>query len=476
MHALRGADLDIRAGEVHALVGENGAGKSTLLKIATGAHAPDGGEVEIDGRPTVLPDPIAAQRLGIAAIYQELDLLPARSVRENLFLGREPARFGIPDLRIERARSRDALERLGAPIDPESLVRDLDVAQQQLIVIARALLADARLLVLDEPTAALTPREVERLLALLRDLRAAGKGILFISHRLEEVLAIADRVTILRDGKTIGTWLRSELTREEMIRRMVGRPVGQRLRRAAGARGPEILAARDLSGGRVRGVSLALHAGEVLGLAGLVGSGRTDLARLLFGAQRPRSGEILLDGTPVAIRSPREAIARGIALLTEDRKAQGLVLGLSARENFSLPNLPRWSRFGWIRRREESARFLRYVDGLRIRLSGPEQPARNLSGGNQQKLLVARWLENDARVLLFDEPTRGIDVGAKFEMYNLIDDLAGQGKSILVISSELPEILALSDRILVMHEGRLTGEVRDVASATQEQLLRLAVA
>jgi ABC-type sugar transport system ATPase subunit len=307
-------------------------------------------------------------------------------------------------------------------------------------------------------------------------LRSAGHGILFVSHRLDEVAAISDRITVMRDGETLGTWTAAELPEARLIELMVGRPLGTSFPARSPRLGPEVLRAEGLRGGRVRGASFALRAGEVLGIAGLVGAGRTDLARLIFGADRPEGGCLLLDGAPIAVRSPREAIGHGIALLTEDRKGQGLVLGLSARENFALPNLGRWSRFGWIATRKESSAFMRYVESLNIRVAGPEQAARNLSGGNQQKLLIARWLENDARVLLFDEPTRGIDVGSKHETYNLIRDLASRGKAIVMISSELPEVLGMSDRILVMHEGRITGEVTDVESATQEQLLRLAVA
>lgn len=473
VQAIRTADLEVRPGEIHALVGENGAGKSTLIRVVTGAHRPDRGTVEIAGRPVRIRDPRDALSAGIAAIYQEFNLVPALSARENLFLGREPR--GALDPRTERRRARELLGRLGVAIDPEALVRDLPVAHQQLVEIARALLAEARLLIMDEPTAALTPREVETLFAILNDLRAQGIGILFISHRLNEVFRHADRVTVMRDGVTLGTWPVGELTREALIERMVGRPLDQEFPKARAAIGPERLSVRGLSGGRVREATFAVRAGEVLGIAGLVGAGRTDLVRLIFGADRPAGGEICLDGAPVTIRSPRDAIRRGICLLTEDRAQQGLVLGLSARENFALPNLGHWSRAGWIAERRERTAFLRYVESLNIRVAGPEQEARHLSGGNQQKLLVARWLESDSRVVIFDEPTRGIDVGAKVEMYLLINDLAARGKAIVMISSEMPEILGMSDRILVMHEGRITGEITDVAGATQERVLELAV-
>ena len=473
--AVRDASLDVRAGEVHALVGENGAGKSTLIRIVTGAHQADGGTVELNGSTARWPSPLAAAGAGIAAIYQELDMVPALSVRANLFLAREAAHLGFIAATEERKRAREVLTRMGVDVDPGVRVGDLEVAQQQLVAIARALLAEARLLVMDEPTAALASGEVERLFGVMRELRGRRIGILFVSHRLDEVMAIADRVTVMRDGATLGTWPACELTRERLVELMVGRPLDQEFPKVHIAPGLEVLVVRNLSGGRVRDASLSIRAGEVLGIAGLVGAGRTDLARLIFGADPVDRGEILLDGRPVAIRTPRDAIRNGVCLLTEDRKAQGLVLGLSARDNFALPNLDRWSPWGWVRRGKELSEFERFVAGLRIRVADPAQPARDLSGGNQQKLLLARWLERDSRVLIFDEPTRGIDVGAKHEIYLLINELVARGKAIVMISSDLPEVLGMSDRILVMHGGRVVGEIPEAAAATQEQVLRLAV-
>ena len=473
--AVREAGLDVRAGEVHALVGENGAGKSTLIRIVTGAHEADGGTVELEGAPVRWSSPLAAAHAGIAAIYQELDLIPALSVRANLFLAREQARLGFIAAAEERRRAREALSRLGVDLDLGVRVGTLEVAQQQLVAIARALMAPPRLLVMDEPTAALASGEVERLFRVIRELRGHGIGVLLVSHRLDEVMAIADRVTVMRDGATLGTWPARDLTRERLVELMVGRSLDQEFPKVRAARGPEVLSVRNLSGGRVSDVSFSVHAGEVLGIAGLVGAGRTDLARLIFGADPPQRGQILLDGRPVVIRTPRDAIRQGICLLTEDRKAEGLVLGLSARDNFALPNLDRWSAWGWIRRRKELSAFERFVASLRIRLAGPSQPARDLSGGNQQKLLLARWLERDSRALIFDEPTRGIDVGAKHEIYLLINELTARGKAVVMISSELPEVLGMSDRILVMHRGRVAGEIPEAAAATQEQVLGLAV-
>ncbi len=473
--AVANADLEVRAGEVHALVGENGAGKSTLIKVLTGAHAADRGRVEFAGRPLALPHPAAGVRAGIAAIYQELSLIPGLTVRENLFLGRERTRAGWLDAAGERRRSQAVLARLGVAIGPETRCGDLEIAQQQIVEIARMLVHEARLLILDEPTAALTPREVDRLFSVLADLRRRGLGLLLITHRLDEVFRLADRITVMRDGRTLGTWHASELNREQLIELMVGRPLDQEFPKQAATRGAAKLEVCGLAGGRVRGVSFTVRAGEVLGLAGLVGAGRTELARLIFGADRPTAGSILVAGRRVNIRSPREAIKHGICLLTEDRKEQGLVLGLPAQENFALPSLDRWSRWGWLDHERESVAFQLHIANLRIRLASPAQPAGQLSGGNQQKLLVARWLERDAQVVLFDEPTRGVDVGAKYELYLLINELAARGKAVVMISSELPEILGMSDRILVMHDGKLTGEIEDVASVTAEDVLTLAV-
>ncbi len=479
VQAIKHADLNVRPGEIHALVGENGAGKSTLIKVVTGAHAPDSGQIKIDGREIRITDPTVAYRAGVAAIYQEFNLVPAQSIRANLFLGREKGKWGVINEVSERTASNEIFTRLGVNLDSEIPAGELSIAHQQLVEIARALLTNTRLLIMDEPTAALSPREVEKLFAILLDLRAAGHGIIFISHRLDEVFQIADRVTVMRDGATIGCWpITSDstgLTRTELIEQMVGRPLEQEFPKISHEIGKPLLSVKDLAGGRVHDVSFSVRRGEVLGIAGLVGAGRSDVARLIFGADKLSTGEIFYDGKRISIDSPRDAINQGICLLTEDRKRQGLVLDLSALENVSLPNLNQWSRWGWISRPCERDCFDHFVDSLNIKLANPHQKARHLSGGNQQKLLIARWLENDAQVILFDEPTRGIDVGAKYEMYLLINELAARGKAIVVISSELPEIIGMSDRILVMHEGRISGEITDVTATTQAQIMELAV-
>jgi len=472
--AVSSGSFTLRAGEIHALVGENGAGKSTLIKILTGVHRADAGEVKLSGEPVEYRSPIEAHRAGIATIYQEFTLVPTMTVADNMFLGRERTRHGLIDSGFESDTARLQFKKLGVDIDPHKRVSDLTVAQQQLVEIARALLTDAKILVMDEPTAALTPREVESLFSILRDLAGRGIGIIFISHRLDEIFQISDRVTVMRDGETIAALPTAGLTRRRLIELMVGRSLEEEFPKVRAVIGDVRFEVKNLSGGRIRNISFSAKGGEVLGLAGLMGAGRTETARLIFGADPKDGGEIWLDGRRISINSPRDAVRHGICLLTEDRKLQGLVLKASARKNFALPNLGSWSRFGWIDHPKERARFFARVDSLNIRLASSEQKVEDLSGGNQQKLLVARWLETDSQVIMFDEPTRGIDVGAKYEMYLLINDLAAQGKVIIVVSSELPEVLGISDRILVMREGRIVGEIQDVAQATQEDIMALA--
>lgn len=476
VQALRQVDLDLHAGEVLALVGENGAGKSTLIKVIGGVHAPDAGEVAIDGRAVRFDGPTAARRAGIAVIHQELSLVPSLTARENVFLGRETTRAGFVRRAEERPRAAELLARVGVALDADARCRDLTIAQQQAVEIAKALGRSARILVLDEPSATLTPPEVERLFAVVRDLKGRGIGVVYVSHRLEELFALADRVMVMRDGRHVATRPIREVSRPELIELMAGRPVADEFPKRKVEIGSERLVVKGLRRGRaVQGVSFSIRRGEVLGLAGLVGAGRTEVARLLAGADRPEVGEIFLDGRPLRLRGPRDAIHAGICLLPEDRKSQGLVLVRSVLENYGLPNLARFRRLGLLSRVAEKAAFARWVEAIRIRVAAPERPVRNLSGGNQQKVVLARWLERNCEVLLFDEPTRGIDVGAKYEIYTLINELAGKGKAILLVSSELPEVLGMSDRVLVMHEGRVTGEIEEPARATQEQVLELAM-
>jgi len=467
--------FDLRAGEIHALVGENGAGKSTLIKVLTGVHQPDAGDMVVRGSHVRFSSPIEAHRAGIAAIYQEFSLIPNLSIAANLFLGREQTRGGLLRTGEEHRKTAEILARLGSPLDPSRRIADLSVSEQQLVEIARAFLADARIIIMDEPTAALTPREVERLFGILRELADAGIGIMFVSHRLDEVLEISDRITVMRDGQTVATRPTGELSRRALIELMVGRSLEDEFPRGTAVPGSVRLSVRNLSGGKVHDVSFDVRAGEILGIAGLMGAGRTELARLIFGADPRTSGHIFLDGRPVDPTRPCDAIEAGIGLLNEDRKGQGLVLCASASDNFALPNLSHWSRFGMLNLSGQERAFAGHVQALAIKVSAPEQKAETLSGGNQQKLLVARWLETDSQVIIFDEPTRGIDVGAKYEMYLIIRRLAAEGKAIILISSELPEILGMCSRVLVMRAGCLAGEIQNMTTATQEQIMAMAV-
>jgi len=479
VHALQDVDFELEAGQVVALLGENGAGKSTLIRVLGGAHQLDAGLIEVDGKPLFIASPQESQAAGISVIYQEFNLVREMTVRDNVFLGQEPSRLSIIPVERERKRAVGLFDRLGVLIDPDALVGDLTVAQQQIVEIAKALATDARIIVMDEPTAALSPNEVEGLFTIIRDLRSQGIGIVYVSHRLVEIFEIADRVTVLRDGGLVGTRSIKELTRESMIEMMVGRKLENEFptRPAKG----EIVASRGLGvknlcrGDAVRNLSFQIRRGEIVALTGLVGAGRTETARLIFGADRRDSGEVSLDGQPLSITNPRKAISAGICLLTEDRKNQGLVLQRSVLENFGLPNMSRFAPRGWINQSRERNAFDRYVEQLQIKVASNEQLAANLSGGNQQKVVLARWLERNAEVIIFDEPTRGIDVGAKYEIYLLMNELAAQGKAILMISSELPEVIGMADRILVMHEGRITGEISEGRTATQEQIMDYAV-
>lgn len=491
VRALQGIDVMLAPGEVLALLGENGAGKSTLIKILGGYHAPDSGTIRMHGQPQSFLSPLAAQRAGIGVIYQEFNLVPALSARENIFLGQERSRVSWVRKKEEQARAIELFRRIGVPVDSETWCRDLSVAQQQIVEIAKALALNAKILVMDEPSAALSPREVAGLMDIVRELRSQGIGVIYISHRLDEIFAVADRVLVLRDGQHVGTRDIGAVTRGELIEMMVGRKLEDEFPRRMAMRTEDHIKAQPLRsaepiaaglsvrgltrGTTVRGVSFDVHRGELVALTGLVGAGRTETARAIFGADRAEGGEIWLDGKRLHVNSPRQAIAAGVCLLTEDRKSQGLVLGQSVLENFGLPNLKRFAPAGWIRQRQERTSFLEYVQQLQIKVIGPQQKTATLSGGNQQKVVLAKWLQRNADVIIFDEPTRGIDVGAKYEIYVLMNQLVQQGKSVLMISSELPEVLGMADRILVMHNGSITGEITDVSQATQQQIMELAV-
>ncbi|MDI3261077.1 MAG: sugar ABC transporter ATP-binding protein [Sinobacteraceae bacterium] len=469
VRVLEGVDFTLLPGEVHALMGENGAGKSTLIKILAGIHRPDAGSIRVDGQAVEIGSVADAERAGIAVIHQELNLIPELSVAENLFLGHEPARLGLLHRRAMRERARDWLTRVGLEALPvDTPVRRLSVGQQQLVEIARALGQHARVLVMDEPTTALTEHETTTLFALIRELRAQGAGIIYVSHRMEELFALCDRISVLRDGRLVGCRPVAGLSLDEVVRMMVGRPLKARFPQRERRPGAVRLKVEALGNRYVRDVGFEVRAGEVLGIAGLMGAGRTEILRLLFGLARAESGRIELDGRSLLPRSPVEAIGAGLALVPEDRKTQGLVLDLSVRENITLARVP--ARAGVIERRRERHLVSELIARLKIRTRDMEQAVRMLSGGNQQKVVLARWLALRPRVLLLDEPTRGVDVGGKAEIYELINALAGQGTAIVMVSSELPEVLAMSDRILVMHEGRATAWF-DAADANQERIM-----
>jgi len=473
--ALDRVDLSVARGEVHLLLGENGAGKSTLMKILSGACPMDAGEIRLEGRPIQIRSPSHARTLGISMIYQELNLVPNLTVADNIFLGREPSRAGFVLRRRMEDDAKRLLRRMHADVRPDALARDLPVAQQQLVEICRALSLDAKVIVMDEPTSPLTGRETAVLFRLIRSLKASGVAVIYITHRLEEARAVGDTVTVLRDGRRVGSAPARSVSNDRLVRMMVGRTLAQVFPRLARPRPGAILEVNGLAREGVLGpVSFRVAPGEILGVAGLIGSGRTELARALIGADRRTGGAISIGGRPVRIASPRDARRAGLCLLPEDRKAQGLVLGLPVLHNVSLASLDRLSRLGFLRLRAERREVQGLVDRLRVRTPTLEQLARNLSGGNQQKVVLARWLAVEPRVLVFDEPTRGIDVGARFEVYKLVAMLARQGVGIVLISSDLGEVLGLSHRVAVMRGGRMTA-VLPRRSATPERVMRHAM-
>jgi len=473
IQALGGVSFDLRHGEIHALVGENGAGKSTLIKIVAGAYLPDTGEIEIDGTSYAALSPEQARNLGVGVVYQEFNLLPELSVAENIFLGDQPTGWlGLLDAGHRRRRTLALLNRLGAHLDPDRIVKHLTVGEQQIVEIAKALAMDVRILIMDEPSAVLPSHDMERLYGVIRALRAEGASIIYISHRLEEIFLIADRVTVLKDGRSVMTKPVAETTRAELVNSMVGRQLTEQFPPADAAPGETLLEVRHLHvEGCVFDVSFGIRAGEILGLAGLGGSGRTTVARALVGLAKIDSGEVWLKGFSRALRNPSRALGAGVALIPEDRKAHGLVLSHSVRFNITLPNL---LRFGLLLlQRREAGLVNTGIERLGIRPPSPETPVENLSGGNQQKVVLAKWLVAQPRLIVLDEPTRGVDVGAKAEIYVRMRELTRQGVSIIMVSSELPELLGMSDRIVVFHEGRLSGELQG-AEATEQTVMQLA--
>ena len=473
--ALNEVDFDLRRGEVHILLGENGAGKSTLMKILSGACQKDSGKILLNNREIEIKNPRHSCELGIGIIYQELNLVPHLSAAENIFLGREPIAFGLIDKKRMNQSARQLLTGLGMDFDPQRLVRELSIAEQQMVEIAKAISQDARILIMDEPTSALTEREIKELFARIRLLKSDGVSIIYISHRMEELFEIGDRVTVLRDGNRVGTHSIAEVTKPELIRMMVNRELTQQFPKIKAPRGREVLRVDGLSrNGTLTRISFSLYEGEILGIAGLLGSGRTELARAIFGLDKIDAGSIQVKGQLQKITSPRQAINLGFGFLTEDRKTQGLVLPLSVQENICLPSVERFSRFGVVSNSEEAEAAGRFLKDLRIKATGLGQRVIYLSGGNQQKVVLSKWLCSNGNILIFDEPTRGIDVGSKAEIYQLMNQLTAAGTAIIMISSDLPEILGMSDRVLVMHQGRINGEF-SAAEATQEQILHCAL-
>jgi inositol transport system ATP-binding protein len=474
--ALDDVSLRVKPGTVHAVMGENGAGKSTLMKIIAGIHTPDAGEIHLHGERIRLACPRDALESKIAMIHQELNLMPFMTVAENIWIGREPLNaLGVISHRALRYKTRELFERLRIDIDPDAEVRELSIAGRQMVEIAKAISYESQLLIMDEPTSALTEREVAHLFAIIRDLKARGKGIIYITHKINEVFEIADEVSVFRDGKYIATASAADVTRDEIIRLMVGREIAQIFPKEATNVGDVVLSARDLTlRGELRGVTFDLRAGEILGIAGLVGAGRSKLAEVIFGVSPASSGKLLIGGRQVSIDSPQEAMSHGIAFLTEDRKETGCFLALNVLENLEICLLSQHlTRFGFVRRGAARLACEAIARQLRVKTPDLHEPIVNLSGGNQQKVLIGRWLLTKPRILILDEPTRGIDVGAKVEIYQLVSRLAAQGAAVLMISSEMPEILGMSDRIMVMREGRVTG-ILDRNEADQVRIMNLA--
>lgn len=473
--ALDNVSLRVRPGTVHALMGENGAGKSTLMKCLIGMYRPDKGTIKIKGEPVQFQDTMDALRSGISMIHQELNLVPYMTVAENIWLGREPMKFGFVDHARLNQKTQELLNRLNIRLKAESMVGELSIASQQMVEIAKAVSWDSDIVIMDEPTSALTETEVAHLFTIIRDLREQGKAIIYISHKMDEIFTITDEVSIFRDGAWIASDETAKYTRQSLITQMVGRELTQLFPKFNSAIGEDVLTVRNLTcKDRFTDVSFNVRRGEILGVAGLVGAGRSEVMESLFGMESFDSGEILIDGVPVTIDSPSTAIEKGMAFLTEDRKKSGLFLVLSVMENMSIVNMPEYSgKSGFVSHVKMAQDCMDQIRRLNIKTPTMDQIINNLSGGNQQKVLIARWLLAQPKILILDEPTRGIDVGAKAEIYRLISELANRGVAIIMVSSELPEILGMSDRVMVMHGGRITG-ILDKEEADQETILSLA--
>lgn len=474
---LNDVQFSVLPGEVHALMGENGAGKSTLIKILTGIHSKDAGKIEVNGQEKAFSSPKEAEKEGILVIHQELNIIPYLSVAQNMFLGKEltRGRSGILKEKEMYERTKRNLSMLGVEdIDPNETAGKLSVGKQQMIEIARALSTDAEMIVMDEPTAALTDKEIENLFNVIRSLQMKNVSVVYISHRMEEIFNICDRVTVLRDGEYAGTKELKETSFDEIVKLMVGRELGDRFPERQHPRGETVFEVRDLEReGHFSDISFDIKAGEVLGVAGLMGAGRTEIMETIFGAAKRKKGKILVDGKPVSIKHPADAIKAGIGFITEDRKDEGLVLHLSIRENIALTNLKTVSKKGWMSRKKEAELVDQLIKKLHVRTTGAEQDVQSLSGGNQQKVVIAKWLGIEPKVLILDEPTRGVDIGAKKEIYHIMNELTELGVAILMVSSELPEVLGVSDRIMVIHEGKLA-TVLEGKEATQEKIMKAA--
>lgn len=472
--ALNDVSIDFEAGEIHALVGENGAGKSTLVKTLSGAIVPDSGQIIMDGQTFECLQPGQSKKLGIEVIYQEFNLVPSLSVAENVFMGAFEGNGVLVDFKSMQKKTAVLFAEMSVDIDPRAEVSTLSVAELQLVEIAKSLVRSARVLIMDEPTAPLTTKETQMLFSLIRELKRKGVTILYISHRFSEIFELSDRITVMRDGAKITTLPTAGATREQVVNLMVGRSLKETYPARTSEPGAPVLEVRGLSGPRVRDISLTLRQGEILGIAGLVGAGRTELMRMIFGADPIEQGEIKLHGARASIQSPRQAVERGIGYLPEDRKQHGVLVELSVRENITLPILPRISKCMVVKRREEEDILEQCKTDLRIKTPSYAQQVKNLSGGNQQKVALAKWLVSGVDILIFDEPTRGIDVGAKQEIYQLMNGLIEAGKSIIMVTSEMEELLGMSDRIIVLREGEYAGSIEDKRMFSQENVMLLA--